>query len=94
MTVTHIVISVTTPAFNYTYIPIIVGIVTGIILHQISLVKAKKSSRDNYLSPKLWDNTDKFKKIFNTKNQIIILVILSIELIMLFEGLTLLFWLF
>jgi hypothetical protein len=44
------------------------------------------------LSPPLWDVSNRFKKIINTKVYIIILIVFATELILLFEGMTYFVW--
>ncbi|MHA1292336.1 MAG: hypothetical protein ACTSQJ_06675 [Promethearchaeota archaeon] len=73
--------------------PIFVGILTALILILVEILLKKAKSNDRLEDKPFWNIQLKAKKIFDTKFNIILWALISTELILNLQGMSLLLWL-
>ncbi|MHA1340106.1 MAG: hypothetical protein ACTSRZ_19680 [Promethearchaeota archaeon] len=95
MTIPYIYYSLTSTLLDNLYIPLIYGVCFELVLNLIEILKKTRDKQrklpltiENIFALPLYDKSKSFKKMLNIKTYIIVLLLLNIELIIMFEGLT------
>jgi len=73
------------------FVPILVGLLTLLSLTGIEFFLKKKSKQRKFDRP-FWNKQKEAKKIFSLKFNLILYILITAELILTFQGLSLLFW--
>jgi hypothetical protein len=77
------------------YLPVLIDIVIVFIVEGVALLyRAIRKKRPIIEAKRLWDISTQFKRIASRRMYILLWVLFSVEFILEFEGLSLLYWLF
>lgn len=72
--------------------PILVGSIASLVLTGIEIVLKKAKPNNNLLNKRFWNAQIKGKRIFNARFNFILWVLITVELILNLQGLSLLLW--
>jgi hypothetical protein len=72
--------------------PILVGSIASLVLTGIEIVLNKAKPNNNLLNKRFWNAQIKGKRIFNARFNFILWVLITVELILNLQGLSLLLW--